>query len=70
MPEVTNVTAHLCSFRFASEWTRACRLGEALSASIHRKAAETKTAIEARAVVELFIVGEFAAAYGIRKIIF
>jgi hypothetical protein len=31
--------------------------------SIHRKAAETNTATQARAVVQLFIAREFLAAY-------
>ena len=42
---------------------RACNCGEALSTSIHRKAAETNTATQARAVVQLFIAREFLTAY-------
>ena len=57
------VTAQLCSTRFASLWTRWCNCGEALSVSAHRKAAETNTATEARAVMQLFIAREFLAAY-------
>ena len=56
------MTAQVCSTRFASEWTRECSCGETPSTSIHRKAAETKIATEARAVVPVFIAPEFLAA--------
>ena len=39
-----------------------CNCGEALSASAQRKAAETNTATQARAVVQLFIAREFLTA--------
>ena len=56
------MTAHVCSIRFASEWTRACNCGEALSASVHRKAVATSVVTNARAVVLLFIAREFLPA--------
>ena len=59
LPDVTNVTAHVCPLWSASEWTRACRCGEALSASIHRKDVATRAVTSVRAVVLLFIAGEF-----------
>ena len=62
MPDVTNVTAHVCPVRFASEWTQACRCGEALSTSIHRKAVATRVVANARAVMVLFIAREFLTA--------
>ena len=62
LPDVTNVTAHVCSIRFASECTLACNCGEALSASVHRKAVATRVVTNARAVVLLFIAREFLPA--------
>ena len=62
MPDVTNVTAHVCPIWFASAWTQACRCGEALSTSAHRKAVATRVVTNARAVVLLFIPREFLTA--------
>src|SRR5438105_480300 len=41
---------------------RSCRFGEALSASVQRKAADARTATKARALVLLFIGGELLSA--------
>jgi hypothetical protein len=62
LPDVTNVTAHVWPTWSASEWTRACRCGEALSTSIHRKDVATTVVTNARAVVLLFIAREFLIA--------
>lgn len=59
LPDLTNVTMHVCSIRFASEWTEACKCGEALSTSAHRKAVAMKAATNARAAVLRFIACEF-----------
>ena len=62
MPDVTNVTAQVCPIWFASEWTRACKCGEALNTSIQRNAVATRVVANARAVVLLFIAREFLTA--------
>jgi hypothetical protein len=41
-----NVTAQVCSALFASGCMRSCNCGEALSASVQRKATETKAAMK------------------------
>src|SRR2546430_7232796 len=65
-----NVIAQEWSMRFASWWMRSCSCGEALSASVQRKAAQRKVATTARSLRLLLIGGEFLSGWPVPQHLF